>query len=191
MSKYFECGVRYGKVMDDGSQKRITELYIVDAISFTEAETRIIEEMAAYGTDFDVVSEKITNLSFVVTSNDTTDDKWYKVKVNIVTVDEKSGKVKKLPAYLLIQAKDIDTAKKRLEKYMSGTMADWECEAVAETKIVDVYFHDIVHKNDTETSESMKASKRFVDSIPDGQKVTVSATGCAPVTIDKTHKDET
>lgn len=206
--KLFECGIRYEKALENGMQKKVTELYIVDALSFTEAESRIIGEMSCFiSGEFSVVSEKITNYSELVSSDISSADKWYKVKINLITLDEKTMAEKKQPLYLLIQASDIDDARKRLNEHMRGTMADWVCEAVQETKIMDVFLYapDAPHKKSQtyedkvlqEAAESVagssrcqRAAKHFIDSIPDGQKVTISATGCNDVVIDKTHGHE-
>ena len=138
--RLFECGIRYDKTLENGMQKKVTELYIVDAISFTEAEKRITEEIAPFiRGEFEVVSEKITKYSELV---ETTDGyRWYKAKVNFITLDEKSGKEKKQTFFYLIQARDIDHARTRLTDYMKISMADWECEALQETKIMDVFLY--------------------------------------------------
>ncbi len=138
--KLFECGIRYNKTLENGQEKKVTELYIVDALSFSEAEQRIIKEMSAYG-EYEVVSEKITNYSELVRSNDTEADLWYKVKVNLITLDEKTGKEKKAPLYLLVQAKNIDDARRLTNEHMKDSVADWNCEAVSETKIMDVFVY--------------------------------------------------
>lgn len=202
--KLFECGIRYEKTLENGMQKKVTELYIVDALSFTEAESRIIKEMSCYvGGEFDVVSEKITNYSQLVKSDNAQADKWYKVKINYIQTDERTEKEKKTATYLLVQAKDIDDAWWMTNKYMEGTVVDWDCEAVSETKIMDVFLYEAdaankkapINKNrivkDIVDSPSCKrVSKRFIDSIPDVQKVTISVTGCKDVVIDKTHGHE-
>jgi len=142
MNKFFECGVRYDKTMDDGLRKKVTELYIVDAFTFTEAEARITGEMKPYiSEEFDVVTEKITSYSGIVPADDINADKWYKVKLNFITVDERSGREKKTPVYYLIQASDIDDARKRTDRFMDTSMQDYTTEAVSETKVVDVFLH--------------------------------------------------
>lgn len=204
--RLFECGIRYEKTLENGMQKKVTELYIVDALSFTEAESRIIGEMSCYiSGEFEVVSEKITNYSELVQSPD--GDRWYRAKVVFKTLDEKTMTEKKQAQYYLVQAKNIDNAKLTLEQFMHGTMADWECEALQETKIMDVFLYapDALHgKAKTYEGEILKgaeaavavspscrrAAKKFIDCIPDGQKVTISATGCKDVVIDKTHGHE-
>jgi len=203
--KLFECGIRYEKTMENGMQKKVTELYIVDALSFTEAESRIIGEMSCFiSGEFDVVSEKITNYSELISNNSAETDKWYKVKINLITLDEKTMSEKKQPLYLLVQAHDIDDARSRLNEHMKSTMADWVCEAVQETKIMDVFLYapDAPHKKAQtyedkviqEAAEAVadspscqRAAKRFIDGIPDGQKVTVSVPGGHELVIDKTH----
>lgn len=204
--KLFECGIRYDKTLENGLRKKVTELYVVDALSFSEAESRIISEMSCFiSGEFDVVSEKITNYSELV--ENAQGDKWYRVKVNYITLDEKTGKEKKAPKYLLVQAKDIDNARAMTNEFMKDSMVDWNCEAVQETKIMDVFkytpncssqkaqtYKDKVIHEATEAVASSpscrRAAKRFIDSIPDGQKVTISATGCKDVVIDKTHDHE-
>lgn len=204
--RLFECGIRYEKTLENGMQKKVTELYIVDALSFTEAESRIIGEMSCFiSGEFEVVSEKITNYSELVQSPD--GDRWYRAKVVFKTLDEKTMTEKKQAQYYLVQAKNIDNAKLTLEQFMHGTMADWECEALQETKIMDVFLYapDALHgKAKTYEGEILKgaeaaiasspscrrAAKKFIDSIPDGQKVTISATGCKDVVIDKSHGHE-
>ncbi len=204
--RLFECGIRYEKTLENGMQKKVTELYIVDALSFTEAESRIIGEMSCFiSGEFEVVSEKITNYSELVQSPD--GDRWYRAKVVFKTLDEKTMNEKKQAQYYLVQAKNIDNAKLTLEQFMHGTLADWECEALQETKIMDVFLYapDALHgKAKTYEGEILKgaedsiasspscrrAAKKFIDSIPDGQKATISATGCKDVVIDKTHGHE-
>ena len=143
MEKYFECGVRYEKTMENGFQKKVTELYIVNALSFAEAENRIINNVQPFiSGEFDVVTEKITNYSELVWANDSEADKWYKVKINLITLDERTMKEKRTPVYYLVQAKDIDAARNSINTYMKDTISDWQCEAVQETKIIDVFLHN-------------------------------------------------
>ena len=190
MNRYFECGIRYEKLLENGMQKKVTEQYIVDALSFTEAEQRITKEMGCYiNGDFEVVTEKITNYSQLVKSDNAQADKWYKVKINYIQTDERTEKEKKTATYLLVQAKDIDDARRMTNKYMDGTVVDWDCEAVSETKIMDVFFYAADEQTSSQqTSRGLKkAVKDFVDSMPEGQKVEISATGVSEkVTIDKT-----
>lgn len=153
--KLFECGIRYNKTLENGQEKKVTELYIVDALSFSEAEQRIIKEMSAYG-EFEVVSEKITNYSELVRSNDTEADLWYKVKINLITLDEMTAKEKKTPLYLLVQAKNIDDARRLTNEHMKDSVADWNCEAVSETKIMDVFVYGEESKKTIDLTDAVK-----------------------------------
>ena len=140
MRTYFEVGIRYDKTMEDGIIRKVTENYLLDALTFTEAEKRVTEEMTAYiSGDMQVVTEKITNIAEVVTTEDATADKYYKVKHSILTIDERSGKEKKQAQYVIIQAASVDDARKRYEQYIKGSIMDLILEAVSETKYVDYF----------------------------------------------------
>lgn len=140
MHNWFECKIRYEKVMEDGKNKKVTEPYLVDALSFTEAEARIIEEMKPFITgEFTVSDIKRANYTELFTSDEDTADKWFKVKLYFITLDEKSGMEKKSASNVLVQAADLRDAVKKLDEGMKGTMADYEIANVAETAIMDVY----------------------------------------------------
>ena len=138
MSTWFECKVKYDKMMENGMQKKVTEPYMVDALSFTEAEARIIKEMTPFiSGDFSVANIKRANISELFF--DETGDKWFKCKVNFITLDEKSGAEKKTATNVLVQAADLRDAVKKLDEGMKGTMADYVIASVAETALMDVY----------------------------------------------------
>lgn len=138
MALWFECKIRFDKMMDNGSVKRVTEPYLVDALSFTEAEARIIEEIRPFiSGDFSIPAIKKTNIAEIFP--DTTADKWWLVKYNLITIDEKSAKERKTAVYVMVQADSQQGATDAFNKGMKGTMADFEIEKVAETKIMDVY----------------------------------------------------
>lgn len=138
MSNWFLAGIRYDKVLEDGMEKKVTEYYLVDALSFTEAEARITEEMQPLTSgEFKVESLKREKLSEAFLHAE--GDKYYKVKINYITFDEQSGREKKTPAYMLVQASTIDEAKDNLSEGMKGTLSDYVVESIKETKIVDVF----------------------------------------------------
>lgn len=123
-------------------QKKVTEKYLVDAMSFTEAEARIIEEMAPYiSGELKVTAMKIANLSEVFASNMVEDEKWYKLKVAFITLDEKSGKEKKKYSNVLVQSRSTNDAEKDLHEFMKGTLSTYEIAEVVETKVMDVFFY--------------------------------------------------
>lgn len=138
MALWFECKVRFDKMMENGSVKRITEAYLVDALSFTEAEARIIQEQTPYiSGDMTIPAIKKTNIAEIFPDN--TADKWWLVKFNTITIDEKTAKERRSPVYVMVQADSQQGATDTFNKGMKGTMADYEIEKVAETKIMDVY----------------------------------------------------
>lgn len=142
MHTFFEVRVRYEKTMENGTDKQVTEPYLVDALSFTEAEARIIEEMKPFiSGDFKVKAVKQANYSELFSNNDANSDRWYKARLAFVTLDEKSGAEKKTYTNILIQAADLRVAVKRLDEGMKGTMADYKIVSIAETKIMDVYMY--------------------------------------------------
>lgn len=139
MALWFECKVRFDKMMENGSvKKKVTESYLVDALSFTEAEARIIEECKPYiSGDFSIPAIKKTNIAEIFFNNCA--DKWWSVKYNIITIDEKSAKERRTAVYVMVQADSQQEATDTFNKGMKGTMADFEIEKVAETKIIDIY----------------------------------------------------
>jgi hypothetical protein len=140
MNKFFEVGVRYDKTMDNGVTRKVTENYLIEAVSFSEAEVRATIEMTRHGGESEVVTEKIVNVSEVVTApTEDGADKFYKVKHNIVTMDEKTAKEKMQPQYILVQAASIDDARERYKRHISTWVIDTVLEAIGETKIVDFF----------------------------------------------------
>lgn len=138
MAQWFECKVRYDKLMENGMQKKVNEPYMVDALSFTEAEARIIEEVTPFiSGDFSVSAVKRTNISEIFW--DDSADKWYHVKVNFITIYEKSAVEKKTTSHILVAATDFKGALDNFMEGMKGTMADFEIASIAETTIMDVY----------------------------------------------------
>ena len=140
MHNWFTCKIRYIKTMENGMNKKVTEPYLVDALSFTEAESRIIEEITPYMTgEFVVSGVARANYSELFFSDEESADKWYKCKLYFITLDEKTGIEKKEATNVLVQASDLKDAIKKLDEGMKDTMADYEIVAVSETAIMDVY----------------------------------------------------
>jgi hypothetical protein len=138
MHNWFECKINYEKVAEDGIQKKATEPYLVDALSFTEAEARIIEEMRPYiSGEFTVMDIKRARYSETFLNDN--GDRFYRVKINMITLDEKSGTEKKTPVQMLSQASTIHEAIKIIDEGMKGTMADYVIAAVTETALLDVF----------------------------------------------------
>ncbi|MDR0733059.1 MAG: DUF4494 domain-containing protein [Dysgonamonadaceae bacterium] len=135
---WFECKISYEKMMENGVQKRVIEPYLVDALSFTEAEARIIEEMKPYiSGEFMVTDIKRARIVELFTNEN--GDRYYRFKVVFASLDEKSGMEKKTAVAMLAQASDIKEAITVLEEGMKGTMGDYTLASVAETMIMDVF----------------------------------------------------
>lgn len=138
MALWFECKVRYDKTQEDGSVKKVNEPYLVDALTFTEAEARIIEEMKPFiSGEYSISSEKKTRISEIFFNEGA--DRYYLVKVNFITMDENSKTEKKTVSQILVQAYDFEDAVAKFKEGMKGTMADYEIASIAETMIMDVF----------------------------------------------------
>ena len=185
MFRLYECSVRFDKVQESGLVKKVTEVYLVDAFTFTEAETRIVKEISQYASgELDVVAIKRTNYSEIVYDkfnlNSKTEaevqkmtgqntqaseyaDKWFKAKVNYITIDEKTKKEKKTAVNFIINAGSIKAAHDTLVQHMQGTMMDYEIATLDETRIMDVY----VYSADGSQSIGVKEvnSKKTIDNI--------------------------
>lgn len=139
----YECGVRYERTMENGMTKKVTELYLVDALSFAEAEGRITNEMEPYiSGEFDVVTIKRTNISEIVEGLSTA-YKWFKAKLMYITIDEKTGKEKKQAVHFIVRASDINNAHICVVEHMKGSVMDYEIATLDETKIMDLFRYKV------------------------------------------------
>ncbi len=141
MHNWFECKVSYEKMLENGMQKKVTEPYLVDALSFTEAEARIIDEIRPFITgEFTVTDIKRARISELFFNEN--GDRYFKFKIYFITLDEKSGAEKKTAAQMLAQATTLKEAISVLEDGMKGTISDYTIASVAETQIMDVFPFD-------------------------------------------------
>lgn len=182
MAQWIEVKVRYEKTTETGKAVKVTDPYLVDALSCTEAEARVVEEITPFTNDFNVLSVNKTKISEVFWNDG---DKFYKVKVNFITIDEKTAVEKKSASYILVQANDFAEALKNFNEGMRGTLSDFEIEAITETKIVDVYKYRLSEDSKEAIKEAVEKvahdkkiqrhAKAFRDAVPEGCKVTMSA----------------
>ncbi len=143
MNNWFECKVKTEKTLENGLVKKVTEPYLVDALNFTEAEARIIKEVSPFATgEFTVSDIKRAKYSELFTCEDDSADKWYKIKCNFITLDEKTQTEKKSASQMLVQASDLRDAIRRFDEGMKGSMVDYEIAMVQETPLLDVYPYD-------------------------------------------------
>ena len=139
---WYETGVKYQKMQEDGTEKVVTERYVVDALSFTEAENTIIDEMSVYVSGEMTVSnlgKAKYNEIFFSDVND--DDKWYKAKLQFIVIDDKSEREKRSNVFYLVQAKSLARALRYIDEVMGKTMIDYDIVGINETKIYDVFEH--------------------------------------------------
>ena len=146
---WFECKVRYEKTMEDGMPKKVVEIYTVDALSFSEAEERIMEEMSSYVSgEIDIVDLKIAQYKEIFFADSDLADKWYKAKLAFITIDEKTDKEKKTSVFYLVNAGNINSAIKNIDEVMGGTTIDYQTLNVSETNIMDVFEYKKKEKDD-------------------------------------------
>ncbi len=163
---WYECKVKYRKISDSGVLKMVTEPYLVDAVSYTEAETRITEEMAAYLSDSDEI--KITNIkvaNFAEIHPFENSDRWFKSKVSLLAYDEESGKERKTNMYLLVQANDVKEAYDNTLHVMKDTMGEYTVPAIAESPIMDVFPYFSGEEGDMERLEKFNVLKASVPNV--------------------------
>ena len=152
--QWFECKVKYDKTLETGAVKTVTEPYMVDALSFTEAEARITEEMQPYiSGEFTVSAVRRVNLSDIFYNE--SGDRWYKVKTNFITIDEKTAVEKKTASFQLVQASEFKEALDVFMEGMKDTMADFEIASITETMLMDVFSANL-----TETLADKEAKKK-------------------------------
>jgi hypothetical protein len=164
MQHYIECKVRYQKTMEDGTEKIVNEPYLVDALSFTEAESRITDEMSVYiSGEFRVDAVKKCNAYEVLFSDVDDDDKWYKAKLQFITIDEKTEKEKRSNTTYLVQAKSLARALRYVDEFMGKTMIDYDIVGLNETKIMDVFKYEPKTKEDEDGTQGINL--RVMDAL--------------------------
>ncbi len=197
MALWIEVKVRQEKMTETGKTVKVTEPYLVDALFCTEA--RVVEEITPFTSEFNVLNVSKTKISEIFWNE--SGDRFYKVKVNFISLDEKTAAEKRTASYILVQASTFDEALKNFHDGMKGTMADYEIEAITETKIVEVYRYQ-AKTDDTATTGNVdveevankatgnkrvqRAVKNFRDSIPEGTKISMSVHTAEGVVVPET-----
>ena len=139
MNNYFECKVTFLKTLENGKEKKVTECYIVDAVSFTDAEAKVIHHVQDVITGlFEVKSIRKYKVAEIVLGTLDDNEIFFKCKLNFITLEEKSGLEKKTAVNMLVNATTLDVAKSNLVNHMKGTLSDYSIEKIEETKIIDV-----------------------------------------------------
>lgn len=140
---WFEVKVRYEQTQEDGTEKMVTETYVYKAADFGEAYNKAVKNMSTFiSGEFGITAMKIAQYIEVVMQDDRTEEKYYRVKVIFITLDEKTNKEKKTACHYLVNADSVEKARKYTDTALSDTMMDYVIEAVQEAKIIDVIFDE-------------------------------------------------
>ncbi|WP_106791215.1 DUF4494 domain-containing protein [Aquimarina sp. Aq78] len=163
---WYECKVKYRKINESGVQKVTTEPYLVDALSYTEAETRINEEMSAYiSEEFKITNIKIANFAEIHPFENS--DRWFKSKVSLISYDEESGKERKSSMYLLVQANDVKEAYDNTISMMKDSVSDYTVPAISESPIMDVFPYFSGEEEQFEKAQPMAAASSSQEEVLD------------------------
>lgn len=140
---WFECKVRYGQTQEDGLEKMVTETYVYKAADFGKAYDKAIKNMSTFiSGEFEITAMKIARYKEIIIQDERTEERYYRVKVNLTILDEKTQKEKKIACYYLVNADSVEKARKYTDAAFSDTLIDYVIEAVQEAKIIDVIFDD-------------------------------------------------
>lgn len=148
MNYWFECKVSYERQADTMGMKKVSESYLVDALSFTEAEKRIIKEVRPFVSvgELEVVNIRRARIAELFLNEEAEDDRYFRAKVNFITVDEKSGSEKKTSATMIVKSDSLPNAVTELKAQLDSQMASYEIAAVTDTQILDVFQYEAPEK---------------------------------------------
>lgn len=148
MNYWFECKVSYERQADSMGMKKVSESYLVDALSFTEAEKRIIKEVRPFVSvgELEVVNIRRARIAELFLNDEAEDDRYFRAKVNFITVDEKSGSEKKTSATMIVKSDSLPNAVTELKAHLDSQMASYEIAAVTDTQILDVFQYEAPEK---------------------------------------------
>ncbi|MEL6561383.1 MAG: DUF4494 domain-containing protein [Bacteroidota bacterium] len=195
MKIWYSCKVKFTKETEDGFLKQVSENYLVDAVSYTDAESRIYAIMEDYVRgEFSVASIAKTNLSEVINYED--EENWYKCKVTYSTVDADKGKEVKVTTYMLVSAAHVKQAFERVEDNLSSMLVPFDIPAINLTNFVEVFplqsEEDIepeIPDNFVRYESSMPASDSFEEKQEEEATV-VEETEQNPVAGEETVEEE-
>jgi hypothetical protein len=138
MRTWFLCKVKYAKENEEGLLKNISEQYLVDAVSFTEAEAILYDRLASQiRGDFQVTGISKSNIVDVFFYEDS--DIWYKCKISYLVADADSGKEKKVTQYMIVTAEDVKNAYDRIQESLSNMLVSFRIPDIVESAIVEVF----------------------------------------------------
>ncbi len=137
MASWYLGKIRYQKEDETGRLKTTNEAYLVDALSYTEAEAKLYSQIVTDASDFSVTAISRMRLADLFTFE--TGEKWFKCKVIYYSIDDKSGKEKKVVNYMLLNADDISEALTRITDSLKTMLVPYETTDINLTPILDVF----------------------------------------------------
>ena len=148
MNYWFECKVSYERQADSMGMKKVSESYLVDALSFTEAEERITKEIRPFVSvgELEVVNIRRARIAELFLNDEAEDDRYFRAKVNFITVDEKSGSEKKTSATMIVKSDSLPNAVTELKAQLDSQVASYEIASVTDTQILDVFQYEAPEK---------------------------------------------
>lgn len=143
MTNWFITKIKYEKTLDTGKVKKVSESYLVDAMTFTEAEAKIIKEMTPFMSgEFEVSAISKIKFEDVITKQIDGDFSYYKCKISRYEIDEKTAKEKRITAVYLINAESVQKAHNYFFEYMKDSAEDWKLDGIDETSLIDVFKYE-------------------------------------------------
>ena len=156
MRTWFLAKVKYQKEdQETGLLKSVTEPYLFDAMSYTEAETRVYEELAD-SIRGELSVPRITKTKYIDVIRYDDSDIWHRCKVTYFVADGDSGKERKVTNLLLVTAHDVKQAYDRIRESLSTMMVSFRVPEVVETPIVEVYPYEGQQEPDQEIPENLR-----------------------------------
>lgn len=142
-ARFFEVIMRTQETQEDGTVKMVKKTIVVDAVSFADAEAKAIREMAQYVNDIEVININPAQYGEVFTSDIAKDDRFYKCKLSLISIDERTSKEKRIKVVYLVQAGSTNTAQSYIDnEIMGGSLIDFEITSITGTPIIDAFFYD-------------------------------------------------
>lgn len=183
MNNWFTVKVKYTKQLDNGALKRVSEPYLLAAMTFTDAEARIYEELGAViRGEFNVVGITRTEIHDIFMYDDA--DVWYKCKVRYENIDADTEKSKKVTQNFLVSAGSVKEAFDRIQESLSTLMVDFEIPSITVSPIVEIF----PYSEDLDREISRKPIEDFEDDAPvSGKGAVFSASGSD---VDEFEEDE-
>ncbi len=181
MNNWFTVKVKYTKQLDNGALKRVSEPYLLAAMTFTDAEARIYEELGQIiRGEFNVVGISRTEIHDIFAYDDA--DVWYKCKVRYESMDADTEKAKKVNQNFLVSAESVKQAYERIQESLSTLMVDFEIPSIIVSPIIEIFPYaeeldkELSRRPIDEVDETVEETVKEEDDAPQGKAV-FSASG--------------